>query len=349
MHLKPGIFLLSLVGLLILLILTSAGIGAMDISVPEIFDILAYKLGFSDTSPNPAKTSVFWSIRLPRIVLGILVGAGLSASGVCLQGLFRNPLADPSLIGISSGASLAAAIAIILGIHNLNQVSPMIAQFGLPLVTFLGAGITAIIVFQLSRFGGQTAIATMLLAGIAINALAMAGTGFMTYLADDAQLADITFWMLGSLGGANWINIASIAPFIIVPLLLMPLLSKALNSFALGEMNAAYLGVNTSMLKIVIVLLTTLAIGAAVAVSGVIGFVGLVVPHLVRMVVGSDHKVLLPGSMLLGASLLISADLLCRTIVAPAELPIGILTAFIGTPLFLGILISKTRKSYSLS
>lgn len=332
---------LLLGGLLVMVIILSSCIGAVFMSALQVVDILAHLLGFDlNTNFSTVQENILLYVRLPRVVLGILVGAGLAISGAAMQGLFRNPLADPSLIGISAGATFSAALVIVLGVG----VGSLLGVYALTIVTFIGAAMTAFLVYQLSKSNGQIVVVTMLLAGIAFTALGGAGTGFLTFLSDEAQLRDLTFWTLGSLGGASWTKVMGIALFILIPLFLTGFLSKGLNAIALGEVNATYLGINTKRLKNLVMLFVSLTIGASVAVAGTIGFVGLVIPHLVRMIWGSDHHFLLPASAFLGAIILVLADLISRTIVTPSELPIGIVTAFIGTPLFIMLLIKQKKK-----
>ena len=283
-------------------------------------------------------------VRIPRVLLGLLVGAALGISGTAIQGIFRNPLAEPGLIGISSGASLMAVIIIVLEISLLSSLSNLLGYYLLAFGAFSGAGIAALIVYQISRNDGKSNVATMLLAGIAINALAGALTGLITFAADDQQLRNITFWMLGSLGGATWETVIAVTPFILIPVLVLPRLGKALNAFALGEVQAAQLGLKVGLIKRNIVILATMAVGAAVSVSGIIGFVGLLVPHTIRLIIGVDNKHVLPASAMFGALMLTLADMLCRTVIAPIELPIGVITALLGTPLFLYILIKDKKK-----
>ena len=349
MRIQPKFILGLLLGALCISILCSLAWGAMSIAPLDVLKIIGSKLGFSNLNDiTAAEVHVLWNIRLPRTLAAIFIGAGLSIAGAAIQGLFRNPLADPGLVGISSGASLAAAIAILLGISTSGLGNIVLGTSALSLFAFIGAAITAIIVYRLSTVEGKTQISTMLLAGVAINALTMAGVGFITNLADESQLRDITFWMLGSLGGISWSSLVFVFPITVLVLIFLPRLGGGLNGFALGEENAAYLGINVKRMKWQVLLFSTLAVGIAVAVSGVIGFVGLVIPHLIRLLIGPDNKLVLPFSMLGGAILLTTADLLSRTISAPTELPIGILTAVVGTPLFLSILLREKRK-FSLS
>lgn len=281
---------------------------------------------------------ILGQIRMPRTLLGLAVGAVLALCGVAMQGLFRNPLADPGLIGVSSGAALGAAIAIVGG-AALGGIPELFAPYLLSLCAFLGGLVVTALVYRLGRRNGQTSVTTMLLAGIALNALAFACIGLFTYLADDATLRTLTFWNLGSLNGASY---ARLWPLLLVTLavaLWLPRRAQALNALLLGESEARHLGVAVERLKRELVFCTALGVGAAVAAAGMIGFIGLVVPHLVRLLVGPDHRVLLPASALAGASLLLLADLFARLILSPAELPIGIVTALIGAPFFLYLLL----------
>jgi len=285
--------------------------------------------------------AVILAVRLPRTLLGLLVGAGLAVAGAAMPGLFRKPLADPGLIGVSSGAALAAVAVIVLGSQGLAVLTQACGPFSLPLAAFAGGLATTLLIYRLASRDGHTSVTTLLLAGIAVNALCGAGTGLLTYLADDQQLRTLTFWLMGSLGGATWAEVGSTALLIAAPLLALPFLAPTLNALLLGEAEAGHLGVAAQSVQRLIVALAALAVGAAVAVSGVIGFVGLVVPHLLRLMLGPDHRLLLPGAALLGGSLLLLADLLARTVVAPAELPIGILTALLGGPFFLALLLHR--------
>jgi len=334
-----------LVLLLITSVLIAAGKGAMSMAPLQVLAILLAKAGIHlPVAYTQGMANVLWEIRLPRVCLGVLIGSGLAVAGASLQGLFRNPLADPVLIGVSSGASLAAVVVIVL-FSSLSSAGAGILSgyYLLNIASFCGACLSSVLVFRLSRVGGKTMVATLLLAGLAMNALCNALTGLVTYTANNEQLRSVTFWLMGSLGGASWNTVLSILPFILVPVGLLPQSAKSLNLYSLGEAEAMHSGIDIRWLKIRILLLTTLAVGAAVAVSGVIGFIGLIVPHIVRTLSGSDHRTLLPDSVLFGATLLVLADLVSRTIIAPAELPIGIITAIIGTPLFI-LLLYKQKK-----
>ena len=284
---------------------------------------------------------VLFDIRLPRLAMGLTVGAALAVAGVLLQGLFRNPLADPGIVGINAGAGFGAVLAIVLGGLLPASVLAVLGGWLLPLAAFLGGWGTTLILYRIATTGGRTDVATMLLAGIALAALAAAATGVLIYMADDRQLRDLTFWSMGSLAGATWGKLAAALPLVALALLLAPRLARGLNALALGEAQAMHLGNDVQRVKRAAIFGAAAATGAAVAVSGGIGFVGLVVPHLLRLAIGPDHRRLLPNAALLGAGLLVLTDLLSRTIVAPAELPIGILTALIGAPVFLWILLRQ--------
>jgi len=340
---RARILLATLAVLLLLAVLIGAGAGALHVPVASVLGVLLHKLGLSTSLTfEPQQEAVVWAIRLPRVLLAVLVGAALGLAGAAMQGLFRNPLADPSLLGISAGASLAAVAVIVLEEKALKMVSALPGAGGagayvLPLAAFAGACVATVFVYRVSRRGGRVLVSTMLLVGIATNGLAGAITGLFTYAATDAQLRSITFWGLGSLGGATWPTIATLVPFLVLPLLLLPRLGKALNLLALGEEQAAHLGLPVAHIKWQVIGLTTLAVGASVAMVGTIGFLGFLVPHVLRLLGGPDHRFVLPASALGGALVLLLADTLARTAVAPAELPIGILTALLGAPVFLWI------------
>lgn len=284
---------------------------------------------------------VLFEIRLPRTLMGIFVGAALAVSGAVMQGLFRNPLADPGLVGVSAGAGFGAIVAIVLGSYLPVALSNALGYYMVPAAAFLGAWAAMILLYRVATRRGHTSIATMLLAGIALAALMGAVQGVLVYMADDAQLRTLTFWSMGSIAGATWPKLLVAAPLILVSLMAAPFLARGLNALALGEAAAAHVGVPVQRLKNMAVLMVAGAVGAAVAVSGGIGFVGIVVPHLLRLIVGPDHKYLLINAALLGAALLLTADIISRVIIAPAELPIGIVTATIGGPFFLWILIRQ--------
>ncbi|THK38268.1 iron ABC transporter permease [Ensifer sp. MPMI2T] len=317
---------------------TSIMTGAADASLSNVVHWLAGMEG-ADQALSVRDRIIILDIRLPRAVLGLLVGAALAVSGVVMQGLFRNPLADPGLVGVSSGASLGAVLLIVLGSSVFGPLFALVGFYALPVAAFFGGLATTLLLYRIATRGGQTSVATMLLAGIALGALTGAVTGVLVFIADDKQLRDLTFWGLGSLAGANWTKILAAAPIILMSLAVVPFLARGLNAITLGEAAAFHMGVPVQRLKNIAILSVAAATGASVAVSGGIGFVGIVVPHLLRLVIGPDHRYLLPASALLGATMLIFADMLARTIVSPAELPIGIITAFVGAPFFLWVLL----------
>ncbi|SNY91276.1 iron complex transport system permease protein [Cohaesibacter sp. ES.047] len=333
-RLTMGVLLVAL----ILVAAASLTVGASGLGGATVVDqIRAFVTG---AEPDTSHFSViFWDIRLPRMVLAILVGASLASAGAVMQGLFRNPLADPGIVGISSGAVLFAVIAIVLGGTVLAPVEAVFGIYMLPLFAFVGGAGNTLLLYVISTRHGQTSVATMLLSGIAINALMLSFIGYLTFISDDQQLRDLTFWSMGSLGGANWVKIQAILPFILLSLALMPLLSNGLDGLVLGDHQARHMGVPVQALKRLAIFGIALSVGASVAVTGGIGFVGLVVPHLLRLLIGPDHRYLLPTSALLGAILLLLADMVARTAVAPASLPIGIVTAAIGGPFFLWLVV----------
>lgn len=328
--------------------LLSIGIGPVSIGVKDVVLILLDGIGLLELDESQLQFSaIILGIRVPRIIMAIVIGATLAVSGAALQGLFRNPLADPTLIGVSSGSAFAAAAVIILGGGLATILPAFIYSALLPIAAFIGGLGATWLVYLISTKAGKTSVATMLLAGIAINALAAAGIGFLIFTADDLQIRDLTFWTLGSLGSSVWNNVYRAAPFMLIAIIGLPLLSKAMNILLLGESEARHLGVHTERIKKVVITLSALGIGSAVAVSGIIGFVGLVVPHLLRLVIGPDHRFLMPASILLGALLMLASDLFARMVVTPAELPIGIVTSAIGAPFFLWLLMrNRSLSSY---
>lgn len=332
--------LLGALSLLLLLAFWLAlALGPVSLPLLDTVQALWRLSGLSTAGHDIAQAElIVGQIRLPRALLGLCVGAVLALSGVAMQGLFRNPLADPGLIGVSSGAALGAAVAIVGG-AAFGGLPVWLAPYLLSLCAFAGGlGVTAL-VYRLGRRNGQTSVATMLLAGIALTALAGAAIGLFTYLADDATLRTLTFWNLGSLNGASYARLWPLLLVTAAVALWLPRRARALNALLLGESEARHLGFAVERLKRELVFCTALGVGAAVAAAGMIGFIGLVVPHLMRLLVGPDHRLLLPASALAGASLLLLADLLARLLLAPAELPIGIVTALIGAPFFIYLLL----------
>ena len=319
--------LATLGGLLCVILLVAAFTGAVPISVVSLFD----------GGLDERQSAVLLSIRLPRVLLAAVVGASLAVSGAAMQGLFRNPLADPGLIGISSGAALAVAVVIVLA----GPLTGTLGLYGLSTAAFVGGLITCLLVFRFARLAGTFSVTYMLLAGIAINALSGAGTGFLTYLSNDEQLRTLTFWTMGSLGGALWPAVIVVTTVVVPATVFLIRNARDINILLLGENEARHLGVDSERLKLIVIICTAFSVGAAVAVSGIIGFVGLVVPHLIRLTIGPDNRLLIPAAALLGAALLLVADTFARTIVTPAEIPVGIVTSLIGGPFFLWLLIKQ--------
>jgi iron complex transport system permease protein len=333
--------ILLLTALLAATALASLAAGASDASAFAVIRNWLFPSYSTGDALSVRDSIIVYDIRLPRIILGMLIGAALAVSGAVMQGLFRNPLADPGLVGVSAGAGLGAIVVIVLGATVFGPVSAVLGIYMLPLAAFLGGLATTLLLYGIATRRGQTSIATMLLAGIALAAMAGALSGILVYMADDRQLRDLTFWGLGSLAGATWTKILAAGPIIVVVLVFAPFLARGLNALALGEATANHMGIPVQRLKYTAIVGVAAATGASVAVSGGIGFVGIVVPHLLRLLIGPDNRYLLPASALLGASLLLLADAVSRTIVAPAELPIGIVTATAGAPFFLWILLRR--------
>lgn len=323
--------------------LHAAMTGAYPIPVAEVLAALidpTRTFLFPDATPlaEPQASAVLWSIRLPRVLMALAVGAALGISGALLQGLFRNPLADAGLIGVTSGAALAAASVIVLGGALAGRIAPGLLPWLMPIAGFLGGAVVLLVIRRLAQNDGQTSITGMLLAGVAMTALAGAGIGLLLYLASDSQNREWTFWSLGSLARADRGIAIGMAAVAVVVAGWSLRLAPAFDALALGEREARQLGVEVEALKRSATRLALVATGSAVAFTGAIGFIGLVAPHMVRLAVGPRHRLLLPASALLGALLLTLADTVARVIVAPAELPIGILTALLGVPFFVLLL-----------
>ena len=321
----------------------SLAMGAFELSFLEASQIIWSKLSGLSFVDDERLAAVIWQIRLPRVLLSLMVGASLAISGAALHGLFRNPLADPSIVGISMGAALSAAIVIVLadGVLAANYSLGGISL--LAIATFLGALVTTFLIFRIAKEGKKVNVMNMLLAGIAINAIAAAGVGLLTFLADNEELRTLTFWTLGSLGGANWLSVGVLTISTFLSLYFLLPLFKSFNALSLGEQEATYMGVNTEKLKLKVIIFSALAIGTGVAFCGMISFVGLVVPHIIRLIFGGDYRILLPTSAIGGGLLLCWADNLARTAVIPAELPIGILTALFGAPVFLYLILNRRK------
>lgn len=327
---------LGLVVALLVLVPVAAGLGAYPIPTGDVLSSVQHRLGLGGGALERVPESVLWNVRFPRIVLALLVGASLGCAGALMQGVFGNPLAEPGVIGVSSGAAVGAVAVIAFGLDFLGA-------WTVSAVAFVSGLAAVLLVYAMSRSGGRTEVVTLILTGIALNAFAGALIGLFLFFADTAAVNQITFWQLGSLSQATWPKVLAILPCAVLGLAVAPLHAGRLDLLALGERPARHLGVDVERLRVVLVLVIALLTAAAVSVSGIIGFVGLVVPHLLRMAAGPGHRFLIPASALLGALVLLAADLTARTVAAPAELPLGVLTALLGSPFFFWLL-RRTRR-----
>jgi len=314
---------------LLVLALVASNLGAMRLSIAVLWQV-----------HDEALRHIWLNIRLPRVLLAALVGGALALAGCVMQGLFRNPLADPGLLGISSGAALAVGLSVVLPL----ALPAVLALYAPMLAAFLGSLAVTLVIFFLSRQGNNS-LSRLLLVGIAINALCGAAVGVLSWISNDAQLRQLSLWGMGSLGQAQWSTLLATASFILPASLGITFLASRLNLLQLGDEEAHYLGVDVKRTQRRLLILSALLVAAAVAVSGVIGFIGLVIPHLVRMWLGADHRWLIPGSVLAGAMLLLVADTLARTMVAPAEMPVGLLTSLLGGPWFLALIFHQRRET----
>ncbi|MGI2033559.1 FecCD family ABC transporter permease [Rhizobium panacihumi] len=335
---QQGIWVMLGLGLLLVIsCLISLGVGPTGVGLADLW---AYLTGNADRLTTQERV-ILEAVRLPRTALGLLVGAGLAVSGAMMQGLFRNPLADPGIVGVTAGAGLAAVAAIVLGNGILAPLAFVLGNQFLPLMAFFGGLINTWALYLIATRDGRTSTTALILCGIAIGALTAAVMGLMIVMADDRQLRDITFWSLGSLGGATFGRVMSILPFIATVLVIIPFVARGLDALILGDAAAFHMGIPVQRLKKIIIVAVAAACGSTVAVAGSIGFVGIVVPHLLRLAMGPSHRFLLPGSALGGGALLLIADSVARTVAAPAELPIGVITALFGAPVFLFLLLGK--------
>ena len=314
-----------LAALLAVMTLAASGVGALRLPVSLLWN-----------GTDEALRQIWLTIRLPRVLLALAIGGSLALAGCVMQGLFRNPLADPGLLGISSGAALAVALWVVLPL----SLPALVMLYAPMMAAFLGALAATFVIFLLSR-QRDSSLSRLLLVGIAINALCGAAVGVLSWLSNDAQLRQLSLWGMGSLGQAQWSTLLAVCSLMVPTVLVIWRLAGALNLLQLGEEEAHYLGVEVAVVQRLLLLCSALLVAAAVAVSGVIGFVGLVVPHLVRMWLGADHRAVIPGSVLAGALLLLAADTLARTLVAPAEMPVGLLTSLLGAPWFLWLIFRR--------
>ena len=329
----------ALVVLMLAAVLVSAVLGQLSISVTEVIGTLLGRLGIATAwaPADPVIVATLEVVRFPRIVMALAVGAALAVAGALMQAVFGNPLAEPGVVGVSAGAALGASTAVVFGIAAGGG--------GVALLAFLGGLGATLLVYTVARAGGRTEVVTLLLTGIAINAFAQAGLAFVLFLADTASREQIVFWQLGSLAGSVWSEVIIVLPVLVVGTTLAVLMASKLDLLSLGERNARHLGVDVEQLRIISIVLVALLTGVAVAFAGIIAFVGLVVPHIIRMALGPAHRGLLVASAVGGGALLAIADLLTRTLVSGADLPIGMLTALVGGPFFFGLLYQQRRRN----
>lgn len=327
--------------LLIILFLSigfAVTMGSVDISIKEVYEVILYKLfNIGDsTIGTGAVADVVWLIRMPRIVLAIAVGAGLSVVGIVMQAIVKNPLADPYILGVSSGASLGATLAVVLGIGSV------FGSNSLGIMGFIGAFGVSILVLMISNIGGRSNSIKLLLAGMALSSVCSSFSSFLVYISDDSQkLKTITFWLMGSLAGAKWNEIIIILPVIILGTIFFITQYRTLNLMLLGDEVSITLGTDLHRFRIIYLVITALMIGLLVYVSGMIGFVGLIIPHIVRIIFGTDHKKIIPIAALVGSIILIWADVISRILIKGTEIPIGIVISIIGAPLFVWLMIKK--------
>lgn len=333
---RPLLLVFLLSALLLGALLAGLMLGTVSIGLGDVMTVVGTHL--QGQAADSMADLVIWQIRLPRVLLSALVGAALALSGALVQGLFRNPLADPSLIGVSGGAALGAAVAIVLG----GSVTLLAGPWLLPVLAFAGGAAVTALVYRLGVSPLGTSVTTMLLAGVAINAMSGACISYLSTVAEDVRLRNLVFWLMGSFNTASWAKVAWVGAVVLLAVLVMPLLWRGLNALLLGESEARHLGFSVQRLRRTVIVVTAVAVGGSVAAVGMIGFVGLVVPHIIRLLLGPDHRWLLPCSALLGAALLCLADLAARLLVQPQELAIGVLTALLGAPFFL-LLIAQRR------
>jgi iron complex transport system permease protein len=332
---------LVLAGMLVL----SAAIGAFSFTPSEMFRYVGQGFGWMQTTDADAlDRNVFLRLRLPRVILSALTGAVLGVSGALMQGLFRNPIVEPGLTGTSSGAAFGAALVFVFGGRGAVAFTSALGSLAVPFVAFLGAFAATILVYRLSSSFGKVNIFTLLLAGIAVNAVCAAGTGFLSYVARDPQARNIVFWNLGTFTTADWRGVELVGVVFLLCFFWVQRHGKSLNALMLGESEATYLGIDPQRLILSLLVINTLMVAVTTAMVGVIAFIGLVIPHLLRIMKSSDYNFLLPASALLGAVIMTAIDIVARIVIPPAELPIGIITAVVGAPVFLWVLLRQQQR-----
>lgn len=327
----------ALVALLVLMAFAEVTLGPVRLSPSDLFSVL---IGEGERGPM----AILLQIRLPRMVLGLAVGIGLALSGCALQGVLRNPLADPGLIGVTAGAAVGAVTVIVLGNFFVGDLPAFARPYALPLGAFVGSMVVTGFVFSFSRRGGGTNIALLILAGVAVNSIAGALIGTMVFISNDQQLRDLTFWSMGSIASGSWISVMVTSVVAMLSGLFLVRMGRTLDLFQLGERAAFHAGVDIEQEKRRIALLTALSVGAVTAAAGPIGFIGLVAPHMARLIIGPAHRHVLPAAALIGGILILGADLMVRLVIPPTEPPIGLATSMIGGPFFLWLLMRRMNR-----
>lgn len=337
-----GFTMLVLLLLLVFMIGITSTIGSASISPIDVYKVVISKIpGLGEMiapgSVTSSQQSIIWSVRLPRVLLGVIVGAGLSISGASFQGLLKNPMADPYILGISSGAALGAAIAIILKLE-----ASFLGFSGISILAFFGALIAVTLVYNIGRIRNQVPVTTLLLAGVAVGQFLTAITSLLMVIYN-RDMTKIIYWTLGSLAGKGWNPITTMSVPIIAAMVVLLFFARDINIMLTGEESAKSLGVNVERIKVYVLLLGTFITSMAVSISGIIGFVGLIIPHIVRLIVGPDHRILLPASAIVGGIFMVFTDTIARTVISPMEIPVGIITAIFGGPFFIYLLRSKKK------
>lgn len=339
-RIRPLLLLGALIaGVLVTTVLAGA-IGQVPVSPAEVLGSFLHRLHL-DIGPMPSHPQgevTLWQVRFPRVAMGLLVGAGLGCAGALMQGVFGNPLAEPGVIGVSSGAAVGAFTVIVFGLNGLGSWTVVLAAF-------IGGAVTTLLVYLLSRNAGRTEVVTLILTGIAVNAFAGAVIGLFTFLSDDDALRAMAFWNLGSLSGSSWTTVTTIAPCVAAGIVVAQLHARQLDLLTLGDGPARHVGVPVERVRLTLVVVVAVLVASGVAFTGIIAFVGLVVPHIIRMIAGPGHRMLLPASALGGALVITLADLVARTVVPYQELPLGVLTALVGGPFFFGLLLRTRRRA----
>lgn len=336
-------------GVLLALVIVGVSLGPLRIPIPDVWRIFAFKFGAVDAGHLSTRDiNVVWMLRVPRVVMGAVVGASLAISGAALQSLFNNPLADPGIVGVTSGASVGAVGAIVLAgsFKHTWLLQTLGTQWVVPVGAFVAGLAITLLVYVLARPKRNRGTARMLLVGIALGSACQAVVGFFTYIASDSELQTLVFWQMGSLSKVTWSQVMVVVPVFVIGIVCTLSLSRALDVLTLGERQAQHLGLNVAKARLLVIIATAMLTAAAVAFAGAIGFVGLVVPHILRFIVGPMHRALLPASAVAGASLIVASDTVSRIIAPPTEVPIGLFTALVGAPFFLFLVLREKRSMW---